>query len=244
MASRRNTICVTCTGQKINAQGKPAFPKLKEIKSEMEDLRMTRKLMGYLLAALALTLFASTASAAFIQCQTIGSPSGSVPLTGQPVTLTCPAFVVPASNTLTGVELELIDDAQGPSSIGSTIQWTWNTFVGVSQLGSQINIETSPDGATFGPCSALGGSIVNTCPSFLGPYAQNIAAGGTFNAVSVNASAIATAGGLSSGGSDSVRLFVQYDLTPQTGVPEPVTLSLVGFGLLGVGLLARKRRKV
>jgi hypothetical protein len=189
-----------------------------------------------------LTLFASTASASFVQCQTVGTPSGSVALTGQPITLTCPAFVVPSGNTLTGVDLELVNDAQGPASVGSTIQWTWNTFVGVPQSGSQVNQETSTDGATFGPCSATATNIVSTCPSFLGTYAETVTAGNTFNAVSVNAAAIATVGGLSSGGSDSVRLFIQYDLTP-TGVPEPVTLSLAGGGLLGMGLMMRKRSR-
>jgi hypothetical protein len=205
---------------------------------------MVRRLGEFCLGVLALTLLASTASASFVQCQTIGSAPGQVAFAGQPATLTCPAFVVPAGNTLTGVDIELVDDAQGPAAVGANVTWTWNTFVGVSQTGSQINMESSADGATFGPCSALGGSIVSTCPSFLGTYAQNVAAGGTFNAVSVKVSAAGGGGGVDAGGSDSARLFIQYDLTPvQTGVPEPVTMSLVGCGLLSVALLGRKRNK-
>jgi hypothetical protein len=204
---------------------------------------MTRNLMAVFLGVIALTLFASTANASFIECQTIGSPSGGVGFTGQPVTLTCPAFVVPSGNTLTGVDIELVNDAQGPADIGATVTWVWNTFVGVPQSGTQTNMQSSPDGVTFGSCSAQAGSIVNTCPSILGTYVANVIAGNTFNAVSVNVTASSGGGGLDTAGSDSARLFIQYDLTP-TGVPEPVTLSLVGGGLLAVGLLARKRRKV
>jgi hypothetical protein len=179
---------------------------------------MNSKRIGFLGGILALTFFASSASAAFTLCQTVGSPVGAVALTGQPVTLTCPSFVVPPGFILTGVDLQLVNDAQGPSSQGSVITWTWNTFTGVPEAGTQVNQEVSPDAATFGPCSATAVRINATCPTIL-TYPENITAGNVFNAVSVQVSAAATAGGVDAGGGDSVRLFIQYDLTVAPTIP-------------------------
>jgi hypothetical protein len=206
---------------------------------------MSRNIIGCLWGALALTLFASTASATFIECQTTGTQPGQIAFTGQPITLACGSFAIPAGFTLTGVDLELLNDAQGPGGTGATVTWTWQSITGISQSGQQMNIETAPDSATFGPCSALPGSITTTCPSFLGPYPQNLT-GVTFNAVTIQVSATSGGAGLAPAGGDvSARLFIQYDVTPQVvveAVPEPITLSLVGGGLVGFGLLARKRR--
>jgi hypothetical protein len=198
-----------------------------------------------LLGALTLTLFASTASATFIDCQTMGSLPGQVPFTGQPITLACGPYAIPTGFALTGIDLELLNDAQGPSDTGATVTWTWYNIMGISQSGQQMNIETAPDSATFGPCSALPGSITNTCPSFLGPYPLNLT-NVTFNAVTVEVSAVGGGGGVADAGDVSARLLIQYELTPDSvqidATPEPIPLSLVGGGLLGVGLLARKRR--
>jgi hypothetical protein len=180
---------------------------------------MTRRTSGFLMGALAMTLFASSASAAFTLCQTVGSITGTVPFTPQPATLTCPSIVVPAGSTLTSVDLQLVNDAQGPASIGSTVQWTWNNFSGVPEAGTQVNSETSSDGATFNACVATAIRINATCPTLLN-YPLNIAAGNTFNAVSVQVAAAATVGGVSPGGGDSARLLIQYNFT---AVPPPIT---------------------
>jgi hypothetical protein len=192
-----------------------------------------KKCLVVLTGILLLALFVPTASASFVVCQT-----SVVTVGGPTVTLTCPSVVVPTGEFLSGVDLELVDDAQGPSGAGSTIEWTWNTFTGVTQAGTQWNEEQSTDGVSFGSCYTVAGSIIATCPSILGTYAENVLSGGTFNQVTVNVAATAPVGGLDSAGSASARLYVQYDYS--SNAPEPATLSLMGGALLGLGLLGKK----
>jgi hypothetical protein len=182
-----------------------------------------------------LALFVPTASAAFIQCQTL-----PVTLGAAPITLTCGAITVPTGSWLSGVDLELIDDAQGPAAAGATVTWTWNTFVipGATQTGSQVNMETAPDFATFSGCVAQAGSIVATCPSILGTYAEHVLAGNSFGPVTVNVAALGGNGGLDVAGSASARLFIQYDYS--SNAPEPATMGLMGGALLGLALFGKK----
>jgi hypothetical protein len=62
----------------------------------------------------------------------------------------------------------------------------------------------------------------------------------TFSGTTFQAINEAIAGGADVVTSDSSTLII----TPLTGVPEPMTSALIGTGLLGLGLLGRKRRQI
>jgi hypothetical protein len=198
-----------------------------------------KKCLVVLTGIMLLLLFVPTASASYILCQGVGTAGdGSVALTNQPVTLTCSSYTVPEGYTLTGVEIKLVDDAQGPGAAGSTVYFSWSSFTGVTQSGTQKNAESSTDGTTFNSCTGSG--ISSSCPTTLS-YTESVASGDTFNAVSVTVSASGAAGTYNSHGGASAELYIQYDLTPNGTIPEPTTLSLIGGALMGLGVFARKR---
>lgn len=193
-----------------------------------------KKCLVVLMAVAALMLFAPMASASYIFCQGAGTGgNGVVALTGQPVTLTCPAIVVPLGVTLFQVDLELVDDAQGPAGIGSTVHWDWNGFIGVPEAGTQTNTEVSTNGFTFNPCTGAG--INGTCAPTMLSYAENVVGAAGFGPVSVVVNAYFE-GNLNAHGGDSAELYIQYDESP-----EPATFGLIGGALLGLGIFGSKR---
>jgi hypothetical protein len=212
-----------------------------------------KKYFGLLAGGLAMIAFQSTASAAFIECGGVGSGSGntvfgsgstvgSVLVSGGTATITCPSFTLPALNSLVSVDLNLHDDAQSPANSTSAVQWTWTqtsaTPSGVTGNGA---IETSTaSGSTFTGCVTTGVGNLPVCDA-TATFADPVAAGGTVNSIVFTVSAAAINGGVSSIGSDSASLYIQFD--EAAPAPEPATLTLVGGSLIGLGLIARKRRK-
>jgi hypothetical protein len=196
-----------------------------------------KKCLVVLAAIMALVLLVPMASASTL-CGQVGAATPGLPaLTGQPVTMTCSSIVVPTNQTLTSIDVILVDDAQGPLNNGSSVNWVWTVVSGVPG-GTQTNVETSTNGYSFNNCSGSG--INNTCgPSDLN-YSESVTAGNTFNAVSFLVSAYPSSPlELVSNGGDSAEMYVQYNYT--SGVPEPATLGLMGVALLGLGVFARKR---
>lgn len=210
-----------------------------------------KKCLMVLTAVMLVALFVPTASAAYIICGGVGSPSGSTvfgagsTLTGNATllagtaTLTCTGITVPVNTTLTGIDLYLKDDAQAPSGLGSGVNFTWLATSGVTFVPAteMVGIASS-DGINFDECTGISGPYVGNCPAIL-HFAENVAAGSSFNNVVITVSAAAVSGGVSSVGSDSANLYIQFD--ESSGTPEPATLVLIGGGLLGLGVFARKR---
>jgi len=220
---------------------------------------MRIKLTGFLLVVLALTLLSSTASAAYIQCAGVGGVTGSSTFagsvtlstfnggsasqSGSTITLGCASFVVPTGYTLNQVDVQLVDDAQNPGgNANAQVLWTWNTFTGVTQAGSQVNSEITSTGTTFNSCVATSTQINSTCPTIIS-YSENVTSGNTFNAVTVNVSSAAGSnGGVGPDGNTSANLYIQYDYTPNGSIPEPATMALLGGGLVALAAIVRRRR--
>jgi hypothetical protein len=214
-----------------------------------------KKLFGLLLVGgLALFLFSSAASASEIYCGGVGSGAGSTlfgtgggtfsgntVLSGGTATITCPGIVVPSGTSITSYSLQIIDDAQDPANGSSGVTWTWN-----GTLGNVVNTEAAGGGVTFGPCTSVpSGPLVcdvlnaSVAGTFIGP--------GTSPTITYTVTAGFASGsgfdgtGVGVNGSDSAELYIDYN---ESGpAPEPATLTLVGGSLIGLGIIARKRRK-
>ena len=179
------------------------------------------------LLALTSAAFATMASAAGIyavDCGNADLPNISGVATN--ANLACPAFStagLPLNAFYTGQSLVVLTSA------------TQVLLLGVPQAGVASVTWTSPSLVfvpnPVNPLNAGGGSVV-------GNATGAGSAGAGFN-VNFAATLVSGAVGAVTG---SVTVIYNYD-TPQSGVPEPATFGLLGSALLGLGLLARKRKK-
>ena len=203
-----------------------------------------KKCLVVLTGIMALMLFVPAASASYILCGAATSGgNGNTGLQSQPVTFTCPGITIAANTFLTSVNLQLVDDAQGPSGPNVAVNWTWSAFTGVPALqllGNQVNTEQANAGGTsFNPCYVTSAAQTgDTCgPTTLTFSEPSIAS--SFNAVSVTVSA-APEGVFQAGvGGDSASLWIQYNYS--SGLPEPATFGLLGGALLGLGIFGSKK---
>lgn len=229
-----------------------------------------RKFFVLLVGGLALVAFASTAMASDIVCGTVGSAvgvaaftggvatngtGGTATLTGGTATLTClgadgaAGGVVPAGYNLTAISISDADDAEGPANLNtSQIQWTWTYQGGVLGSGvATVNQETAGI-LNFGSCTNVTpGNPAIGCDSLSTVFtlATSLAPGASLPNEAFTVTAASTGGdaGVNPGGNDSAGLDIEYIFTQIQSTPEPATFTLIGAGLLGLGLAVRKNRK-
>jgi len=185
---------------------------------------------------------AAGASTLYINC---GGASSTANGSGAAQILTtnisCPQLTVPTGQTLFDIVLYLQDDYSLGNALDGTNSWVFNWInIPAGFVASGAYSDTVSGGANSTTYTPSGGSyyqvgeMFSSFGAFLGSGTVPTA---TISTDNISGALVATFGHL------DTNVFIQYDYG-QSGVPEPVTLSLVGGGLLAVGLFARKRRKV
>ena len=196
-----------------------------------------KKILGMLGAALILTVAAS-ASPITTECTTGGNVGGASGANGSntlSATFTCVGFTAPGGGMVTLAQLTMITSYTGPNNPAS-FTYTWSgapNFPNEVINASSVGVDNQPTIFSGAPVNATSSTTVINATSGLG--------GATFNLGGFNESVTVSGGTLSQNGSLFTRLYVTYDYT--TEVPEPATLSIMGTGLIGLGILLRKRRK-
>jgi hypothetical protein len=146
--------------------------------------------------------------------------------------LTAGGGVVDMFMTFTGTPLDFVLDGLGP---GSTTACTSSSTGSCSIAGSPF-ILTNLGSNTGVSLSAFGTASDGTTPTstWSGAFTTQIA-GQTL------AQVLAT---IEAGGTIESTHSASFTVTSGSTVPEPATLSMMGLGLLGLGVIGRRKRKV
>ncbi len=175
-----------------------------------------------LLTAVALVAFCGSASAITIVCGNTGNLASG---TGSG-SIGCPALDAGFGNALTNVFITRTGDASTILTLSPNpiVTFTWGSAGGFSGLVYTLT--------GFG---GIGGGFTAS------PTTPNISAsqnpGQTFGAFNMTFSSSVTGGTLTS---SSGVLILDYTIS---AVPEPMTMSLMGAGLLALGLAGRRFRR-
>ena len=187
----------------------------------------------------------NSGTSTFLNGVAANGSGGTASITGSVGTITCNSFAVPNGYTLTTISLIGSDDASQPLDGGSGIQWTWNKTAGLTlspPLTTTVNQETA-SGFSFGTCTSLSGDL--PCDN-TATYGLTIGGGSSTGAFTFTVSS-AIAGGDGTGvgptGNTNAQLGIDFEYFQNSTTPEPMTMMLVGGGLLGLGLAVSKRRK-
>lgn len=176
----------------------------------------------FLLSAAALITFSGLATAGQIQCTPVNS---DVIHNAQMVAsnVACATVTADAGFHLTSWSLTL--NASWQDSLSPTTLHQLQFFSNPSASASgNTTCSTSSAGFT-GSCQGVGptvGIFATTFQTNVNTFAQ-------------------TVGGLPLPNSASITVFLNYDETKDpSGVPEPMTMSLMGAGLVAIGLVGRR----
>jgi hypothetical protein len=161
--------------------------------------------------------------------------------TGGPTTETCAAVSIPSGwSFTTAEEYTIADYTGGGGSTTNTVQTMYtNSAVGATAFGgspANCNVtggaNSSPSGCNSNYTFTPGG--MGTLP-FLSGNPTTASAGFT-----VSISSSVTGGTVTA---SSAGVVIEFDYTQNSTTPEPMSMMLVGGGLLGLGLVASKLRK-
>jgi hypothetical protein len=173
--------------------------------------------------------------------------NGTTPVVSNSISCTVTA---PVNSYITSVTVITISDltngANTPSFSITTSVFT-PVYTGTSN-GSLGVLAPSPVVVTGAAQVASSGGLTGNTNQSLTAVTLNFTAlsaatagfTGTANGTSLDASGILGSSGTAAGVNSGV--FFTYAPITNQGVPEPATLSLVGGALLGLGLIARKRK--
>jgi len=216
-----------------------------------------RKLL-MLMVAFALVCGVASASSLFIVCSNPGAVSVNGANTFASTPLFCPQFsTLPAGDSLYSVTIKIEDsfNQANPFATSNSFTFTYtsidadlhlangalpNTCVtsGVGASTTCVDTITGSGGTliALGEFYQLGNVITSNLAAYIG--------GGTFQVGMVAGAPGASGGSVLGTGDIAATAFVTYTYLPNAvGSPEPMTMMLVGGGLLGLGLLVSKRRK-
>jgi hypothetical protein len=229
------------------------------------------KNIGLLVGGLGL-LLVSTASATTTPqeiCGSVGSQNGSILFnsTGSPNpgaygsavdnangsgTITCNGFTVPVGQTLVGVTVIAGDDANYSQDLNSQLTYTW-TYSGepLAPVPGGTFVQNGVKAGSlfeFGECTGTGTLVCNTAVNFspVNSYSSTISNSettGSFFFTVANATTGPDGDGLGPSGGISADVFIQFTYVPTSSIPEPTSLVLIGTGLIGLGVFARRKRR-
>jgi hypothetical protein len=207
---------------------------------------MTKKLVGLLVVALFCVGMAnaSTFSEACPPGGIVQGP-GTPGISGNSV---CAAFTVPMGDTLTSVEIFISGDWSLGVTGGNTLNYTY-TITGGTPAFTPSTLTESVQGNQgfssafiFAGCPEVGGSDTAACT-------QNLSLNGLATYASVVVTGVgswaAGSAGLSpTGAEDFGVVSVIFTYGPTVTTPEPASLLMIGGGLIGLAVFARRKRKV
>jgi len=198
-----------------------------------------KRVLVLIIGTLFLAAFAGATSITPVECTVNGNNGGYSPAAGAntgAAAFSCGGFTAPAGDYIDSVTVEVFNSFTGGAAGGNSFTFTWsngisafaNTDTASGGIASTLYTGTPTNPISqFSSETNLLDSISGTSTTAFAGFTENVAiAGGT----------------LDTNGHLFADAFVTYDYLASTTTPEPGTLAMIGSGLLGFGILLRKRR--